>query len=283
MRRAGQGAKSGCRAEKRRVRIKIRTPRFSALQKGETNMPSSIKTTHADSGVLLLSIARPDKRNALNAACYAELCTALAQAGQDDAVRVLVLSGEGGHFSSGNDLADFQNGLGAGPALRFLEALSSFEKPLIAAVEGAAIGIGTTLLLHCDLVYAGHSARLQLPFINLALCPEGASSYLLPKLAGSRKAAELLLFGEPFSADEAQQAGLVNQVTAAGQALEDAMARARQLAEKSPHALRETKRLLKQADAARVAATLRHEGERFDALLARDEAQRCLASFLAGR
>lgn len=179
--------------------------------------------------------------------------------GKDDAVQVVVLCGAGGHFSSGNDLADFQGGaaaVGVGPALRFLERLSRFEKPLVAAVEGHAVGIGSTLLLHCDLVYAGHSARFRLPFIDLALCPEGASSYLLPRVAGYRQAAELLMFGEPFSADQAQQAGLVNQVTAAGMALEHALARARSLAEKPAQALRETKRLLKLADATAVVDTL---------------------------
>jgi enoyl-CoA hydratase/carnithine racemase len=248
-------------------------------------MDSFIKIDRSIAGVLQLLIDRPDKKNALDQQAYQELVAALEVASHAGTVHVVVLSGCGGQFTSGNDLADFQgeDAPGAEPALCFLRALSRFDKPLIAAVEGYAVGIGTTLLLHCDLAYAGRSARFVLPFINLALCPEGAASYLLPLMAGSKTAAELLLLGEPFLAERALKAGLLNAVSEDGAALEQALARASQLAAKSPAAVRATKRLLKRGTAAAVAETLELELAQFQQLLELNDAQHCLQAFFQRR
>src|SRR5579859_2852641 len=170
---------------------------------------------HTSDGACEIAMARPQRKNALTLAMYAAMTEALEAAGRDDAVRAVLIRGEGGSFTSGNDLGDFMQSPPTdenSPVLRFLAKLSAFDKPLVAAVEGHAIGIGTTMLLHCDLVYAAPSARFQLPFVNLALVPEAASSFLLPRLAGHVHAAELLFFGEPFDAATARDLGIVNAV-----------------------------------------------------------------------
>lgn len=201
---------------------------------------------HEENRVLELVLNRPDKKNAINLAMYQILADQIAAA-PEKGVRVILIHGEGDCFTSGNDLADFASGsdLSAGdnPITLFIKTVRSCPIPIVVAVQGIAVGIGTTLLLHSDLVYADNNAKFRLPFVNLGLCPEFASSLLLPRLAGHAKAAEWLMLGEFFSAQEAQEAGLVNAV------VEDALALARERANKlalqPPAALRQTKALLK--------------------------------------
>jgi enoyl-CoA hydratase/carnithine racemase len=246
-------------------------------------MADTLQISQPAPGVRLLTIARPQRRNALDRATYASLTAALAQAARDDAVRALVLTGAGGVFSSGADLADFQDVADLGQpsaGLTFLRALAAFPKPVVAAVEGMAIGIGATMLLHCDLAYIAENATLRLPFTALGLCPEGASSYLLPLLAGSKRAAELLMLGEPFDASAACAAGLANATTPAGEALATALAKAQALAALPPAALATTKSLLRAGSEAAVAATLERESRLFHALRRAPEAQAAFSAFL---
>ncbi|MFG1270872.1 enoyl-CoA hydratase-related protein, partial [Xanthobacter sp. DSM 14520] len=230
----------------------------------------------------LLTMSRPERRNALDRATYTALGDAFAAAGEDEAVRVVVLTGVGNCFTAGNDLADFQDTSNAGEpsaGLTFLNALTAFPKPAVAAVEGFAVGIGTTMLLHFDLAYAGSGARFRLPFANLGLCPEGASSYLLPRIAGLKRASELLLLGEAFGAEVAAEAGIVNAVTKAGGALALALEKAQALAALPPRSLATTKRLLRTATAGPVAQALATEAEHFHALRLEPAAQAAFAAF----
>lgn len=245
----------------------------------------TVRAEDPSPGVRLITLDRPRRRNALDRATYAALTAALRAAEADEAVRATVLTGTDGCFTAGNDLADFQAdpGQGPSPGLVFLHALSAAEKPVLAAVEGFAVGIGTTLLLHCDLAYAGRGATFRLPFVALGLCPEGASSLLLPRVAGMKRAAELLMLGEPFGADEALAAGLVNAVAETGAALSLALARAEALAGLPAESVRLTKRLLRRGLAAEVAETLDHEAEHFAARRRSPEAQAAFAAFLAKR
>lgn len=245
-------------------------------------MADSLIVSHPHPGVRLLTISRPERRNALDRATYRALGDALAAADGDESVRAVVLTGAAGCFTAGNDLADFQDTSNAGEpsaGLTFLTALSGVTKPVVAAVEGFAVGIGTTLLLHCDLAYAGADARFRLPFVNLGLCPEGASSFLLPRIAGTKKAAELLLLGELFGAETAAEAGIVNGVTEAGGALPRALEKAQALAALPPVSLATTKRLLRQGTAEAVTRTLALEAEQFHALRVQPAAQAAFASF----
>ena len=238
-----------------------------------------------DDGVLHLALNRPEKKNALTRAMYGTLADALTEAATDASVRVVVLSGRGGVFTAGNDLGDFMMDPPTGPdspVFRFLSAAVGFPKPLVAAVEGAAIGIGTTILLHCDLAYAGPNALFKMPFVDLGLVPEAASSLLLPRLAGSLRAAELLLLGEAFSAEEAHRIGLVNAVVE-GDVTEHALGRARTLAQKPPSAVRQTKALLRRATADAVGETIAHEGRLFVERLGSPEAQEAFTAFFEKR
>ncbi len=249
-------------------------------------MPDSdhVRADHAD-GVLHLALDRPEKKNALTRAMYAALADALVDAAAKPSVRAVVLSGSGGVFTAGNDLGDFLQAPPTGPdspVFRFLTAAVSFPKPLIAAVAGPAIGIGTTILLHCDLAYAAPDALFKMPFVDLGLVPEAASSLLLPRLAGPARAAELLMFGEAFSAETAREIGLVNAIVAddvTGHALD----RARTLALKPPAALRQTKALLRLVTADAVGDTLAHEGSLFVERLASPEAQEAFTAFFEKR
>ena len=242
----------------------------------------SVRIIDPEPGIRLVTIDRPERRNALDRATYAGLGAALTEAGRDGSVRAMVLTGAGGCFTAGNDLKDFQDVDTAGdsPGLAFLKALRACPKPVVAAVEGHAVGIGTTLLLHCDLAYAGQGARFRMPFTALGLSPEGASSYLLPLAAGSKAAAELLLLGEAFTAEEAVAAGLVNAAVAEGAALETAMAKARALAALPPASIAATKRALRRGDDEAVAWTFSAEAEVFHALRRGPEAQAAFAAFL---
>ena len=170
---------------------------------------------HAEGGVLTITFNRLDRKNSITSAMYGAMADAIEGAEKDAAVRVVVLQGHETIFSAGNDIGDFLNQPPAGqdsPVFRFLRAIATFPKPLVAAVCGPAVGIGTTLLFHCDLVFAGDNAAFSLPFVNLGLCPEAASSLLVPQMFGYHRAAEALLLGEPFMAEAAQEAGLVNRV-----------------------------------------------------------------------
>ena len=206
---------------------------------------------HLEAGVLTLTFNRPGKKNAITAAMYTALANALNDAVTDDAVRVAVIQGSDEVFTAGNDLKDFQDNarpMGTDnptPVESFLEALRTFPKPLIAAVAGPAVGIGTTLLLHCDLVYAGDNAAFSLPFVNLGLCPEAGASLLLPQLVGYPRAAEKLLLGEAFYAEEALDMGLLNRIVPPVEVRGYAQAQAAKLAAKPTAAVRASKALLK--------------------------------------
>jgi enoyl-CoA hydratase/carnithine racemase len=245
----------------------------------------SIRSELAD-GVLRLSLDRADKKNALTQGMYASLAKALSDAGEDPAVRVVVLRGEGDVWCAGNDVADFQSGALSsldGPIGDFLWALSTFGKPLIGAVHGAAVGIGVTMLLHCDLVYAAQGTKLVLPFVNLALVPEAASSLLLPGLMGHQRAAELLLFGEPFTAEHALEVGIVNRVLPASELDEHVAGRARALADKPLSALMTTKKLLRRHEFEAVQTAIKVEGEFFIEGLKSAEAMEAFAAFFERR
>jgi len=241
---------------------------------------------HVADGIMRIQINRPDKKNALTVAMYVELAAALDRAERQPDVRVVVIHGHPHVFSSGNDIGDFLNPAPVGddpPVLRFLRSISSAAKPIVAAVDGPAVGIGTTLLLHCDLVYAGEGARFQLPFVNLGLVPEAGSTFLLPATTGYRRAAELLLLGEPFSAVKAQQYGIVTEVVADGETLEAATRAAKQLAAKPQQAIRLTKRLMKAPVAEAVAKQIHEEAEHFATRLGSPEAAEALQAFLKSR
>jgi enoyl-CoA hydratase/carnithine racemase len=200
-------------------------------------------------GVMRIGFNRPEKKNALNRAMYESLRNGLAKAGHDPEIKVVLLHGTDEVFSAGNDLADFDNRDASepSPAALFVEALHEFKKPIVAAVSGLAVGIGTTLLLHCDLVYAAPDTRFRLPFIDLGVCPEAGSTLLLPMLAGHRKAAELLLLGDFFNTQTAIDISIVNQAVAREELMGFACNQAAALAEKPTDALLTTKRLLKQS------------------------------------
>lgn len=233
-----------------------------------------------EGAVLTLTIDRQDRRNALDTATYAALSEQIALASGDTSVSAVILTGAGEHFTAGNDLRDFQAERGAGDSagLMFLRALTTADVPVIAAVEGYAIGIGVTLLQHCDFVHIGEGATLRMPFVALGLCPEGASSLLMPRLAG-RRAAEWLLQGKAFSARDAHEAGLATSVTPKGQALAAAQATAADLAHQPPAALRLTKAMMKRADRQVIQETLDYEAQQFRARLQTEEAQAAFAKF----
>lgn len=236
--------------------------------------------------VTVLAFDRPKKKNAITAAMYTAFADALNAAAADDAVRVVLFVGSGGNFTAGNDLADFLQNPPAGedsPVFRMLDALRTFPKPLVAAVDGFAIGLGTTMLLHCDLVYASQRARFQMPFVNLGLTPEGGSSYLLPRLVGVARASEWLFFGEPFSADDALRGGLINAVVAADGLEEHARSRCAALAKKPPAALRAAKALLRAPQRQALHDAMAREGDEFVARLSSPEAVDALTRFLAPR
>jgi enoyl-CoA hydratase/carnithine racemase len=235
--------------------------------------------------LLTIRMDRPEKKNALTRGMYVSMTEALAQAEADAGVRVVLITGAGDCFTAGNDLADFAAAKPgeSSPAIAYLQALAATRKPVMAAVNGVAVGIGTTMLLHCDLVYASSSARFQLPFVNLGLCPEAGSSVLLPGLMGPSRAAELLFFGDPFTAETARQLGIVNEVCAPDELAARAQVKALQLAARPPAALRATKALLRHATAGAVADAMARETKQFAALLQGPEAKEAMSAFLERR
>lgn len=236
--------------------------------------------------VRAIGFDRAERRNAITAEMYAMLANALEDASRTEGVKVVVIHGHEGVFTAGNDLEDFLNDPPTGdaaPVFRFLKTLATFRLPVIAAVSGPAVGVGTTLLLHCDLVYAADTARFSLPFANLGLCPEAASSYLLPMLAGYPRAAEKLLFGEPFGPEEALSMGLINEIQPADKVLPHALARAAALAERPLVSLMQTKALMKAPFKAGIDRALRDEGVAFGRMLAEPAAREAFTAFLAKR
>lgn len=240
-------------------------------------------TTDVRGGIQTITLARAGKKNALTQAMYTAIADALDQASADTAVRVVLLQGSGGAFTAGNDLADFMAGdLGAeggeAPVFRVLRTVVDFAKPLVAAVEGPAIGIGTTILLHCDLVVAHRGTRFAMPFVNLGLCPEAASSVLLPKIMGHARACELLLLGDPFDAATAHAYGLINHVTD-GDVQAEARSLATRLAAKPPASVRLTKELMRKGERELLHRVMKEEAGLFSARLSSPEAKEAFAAF----
>jgi enoyl-CoA hydratase/carnithine racemase len=241
-----------------------------------------------EGAVLSIRLNRPERRNAITVAMYATLAEAVRSAAGDPEIRLITIRGEGADFTAGNDLMDFlqearPDAINELPVGRFLHALSDNEVPLIAAVQGNAIGIGTTLLLHCDLVVADSEARFKMPFVELGLVPEAASSLILPRLSGRRAAAQMLLLGETFGAEEARQWGIVSHVATAG-GLDEAFGRVVQaLLSRPPEALRMTQRLLRAADREEVRERIGVEGAHFGERLQSDEIKQAIAAFFAAR
>lgn len=236
--------------------------------------------------VLRIQLNRPAKKNALTTGMYQAFAEALRSANADADVRAILVHGTSDAFTAGNDLHDFLANPPQGPespVLVFLDAVTHVDKPLVAAVNGVAVGIGTTMLLHCDLVYAGQDAKFALPFVNLGLCPEAASSFLLPALAGYQRAAELLLLGEPFDAVKAHAIGLVTEVVPSDLTFEAAEQAARKLAAKPPASVRLTKRLLKAQTKAMLEAALAEEIRHFRERLVSAEAKEAFGAFLEKR
>jgi enoyl-CoA hydratase/carnithine racemase len=249
----------------------------------------SIKTATFN-GVATIEIARPEKKNALTVAMYQAMAEALNAAREDATVRAVLITGQPGIFTSGNDVEDFLTrppGQGSdsmdSPVFRFMRALLDCDKPVVAAVTGAAIGIGTTMLLHCDFVYVSDEARLAMPFVALGLVPEYASSLVVPQLMGHRRAAEKLLLGDPFTPEQAVECGVASAVLPAG----EVVAHARRVAERfnalPPGAVREAKQLMRAPQRELTLQTIRTEGEVFGRRLRSPEAMEAFQAFLQKR
>ena len=242
--------------------------------------------THQDAGVLTLTFNRVERKNSINVAMYDALATALEKAAGDAATRVVVIQGHETIFSAGNDIEDFLKNKPAGmdsPVFRFLRGIATFPKPLVAAVCGPAVGVGTTLLFHCDLVYAGDNAAFSMPFVNLGLVPEAASSLLVPQMFGYHRAAEALLLGEPFMAEAALEVGLVNRVVPPSEANAVAQAQARKLAAKPLSSLIATKQLMKGGQQKAVLERMGEEGAQFGRMLGEPAAREAMTAFMEKR
>ena len=236
--------------------------------------------------VLGIVLDRPEKKNAISEAMYLDMAAALRHAADEPGIRAVLLAGDGGHFSSGNDIADFlhpPDDIPNSPVGRFMSALVNCPKPIVAAVNGLAIGIGTTLLMHCDLVYAASDARFRMPFVHIGGCPEFGASLMLPALMGHQRAAELLLIADIFDAATAREYGMVNAVLSPDTVRAHAYAQALKLARQAPNALRVSKALLKRWTREAVAEAIRVEGEQFVALLRQPEAAEAIDAFLHKR
>ena len=247
-----------------------------------------ILTTTAN-GILTLEFNRPERKNAITGAMYTLLADALRAADGDNAVRAILITGKPEIFTAGNDLDDFLNNVGEGkmtedrPVFQFMTALSSSTKPIVVAVAGAAVGIGTTMLMHCDLVYAADTAKFSMPFSQLGLCPEFASSLLVAQSAGHTRAAEKLMLGEAFSAQEAFEMGIVARVLPAAELLAFAQGQAAKLVKLPPASIRTTKALMKRARGPLVQETIAAENERFSAMLVGAEAKEAFTAFFEKR
>ena len=241
---------------------------------------------HTEAGVCTLTFNRVSKKNSITAAMYAALADALQAGAQDDSVRAVVFQGDVSVFSAGNDIGDFlqqPTSTQDSPVYRFLHAIVRFPKPLIAAVCGPAVGIGTTMLLHCDLVYAGDNAMFSMPFINLGVCPENASSLLAPQIFGYQRAAELLLLGEAFNAETGLEIGLVNKVLPPLEVNAYVQSVARKLAAKPLSSLLATKVLLKKNQTALLETVIRDEALLFAKMLNEPAAREAMSAFMEKR
>ncbi len=232
-------------------------------------------------GVLTLLINRPERRNALDIATYLLLAEHIHLAQDDNEIRAIVLSGTNNYFTAGNDLKDFQTPREPGDSagLKFLRALVDCDLPIVAAVEGSAIGIGVTMLQHCDFVYAAETAEFKIPFVPLGLCPEGGSSLLMAQIVGPRRASEWLLRGRPFTGKEACASGFITATTAQGEALTEATAVATELAGLPPQALQLSKRMLKNIQRPAIHAAFDYERVLFTQRLQSEEAQTAFTRF----
>jgi enoyl-CoA hydratase/carnithine racemase len=242
--------------------------------------------TEQSNGILRVELNRPAKKNAMTAAMYIAMADLLNNAAKDDSVRVVLWHGAGDSFCAGNDIEDFlKNPMGPGdsPQSRLIDALTNFDKPIVAAVQGAAIGGGTTMLTHCDFVYAGESAKFQMPFINLALVPEFGSSYSIPARIGYLRAAELIQLGQRFDAKRAVELGLATQVVPDKELLATATATVQKLAEKPAEALQACKRLMRQATREHLQRAAKSENEVFSAQLRSPDAKEALTAVLEKR
>lgn len=244
--------------------------------------------THTEAGVMTLTLNRLDKKNSITRSMYAELAGALASAKDDPAVRVLVIQGHATVFSAGNDIADFLNRpegdtRETAPVFKFLHGIAAFPKPIVAAVCGPAVGIGTTMLFHCDLVYAGDNAAFAMPFVNLGIVPEAASSLIVPQMFGYHRAAEALLLGEPFMAEAALEVGLVNKVLPPTECNDYAHTVAKKLAAKPLSSIVETKRLMKMGQMDAIHARMDLEGDIFGRMLGEPAAKEAFGAFLEKR
>jgi enoyl-CoA hydratase/carnithine racemase len=247
------------------------------------NGTTPLVQVHDDGAVRVIRMNRADKKNALTGEMYAAMADALASANKSPTIRCVLIAGSASAFCAGNDLQDFQRaaedeeGLSE-PILRFLHALAGFRKPLVAAVQGAAIGIGTTMLLHCDYVVAADNARFATPFVNLGLIPEAASSLLAPRLMGQRHAFALLVMGEPLDANAAQACGLINSIVAASDVDAEAMKAAQKIAALPPEAVAATRQLMR-GSPEDVMARIDEEADYFRVRLQSEEAQAAFKAF----
>lgn len=240
-----------------------------------------------DQGLLTIRMQRADKMNALTRAMYGAMADALDAAGEDRSVRAVLITGSETCFTSGNDVADFIQAPPSGldsEVFRFMKALFDFAKPVVAAVSGPAVGIGTTLLLHCDLVYVARDAKLKMPFVNLGLCPEFGSSLILPRMLGHARAAQLLLLGEAFTGEQAATWGIANEALDSGAAT---LARAREMAQRfeqlAPSAVAVSKRLMREPGREELRQVVMEEGELFGQRLRTPEAIEALSAFMQRR
>jgi len=233
-------------------------------------------------GVLTIRFNRPEKKNALTAVMYQSTADALTNAATDPSVRVVLLTGTKDCFSSGNDLQDFLQNPPLDPNAPVAQ-FATFPKPLVASVNGFAIGVGTTMLMQCDLVYAGTGARFQLPFVNIGICPELASSYLMPRIMGNARAAELVMLGEAFNAEKALAYGIVNEVLADEECEARARNRAEKLAAQPPEAMRTAKMLLRRWNQDTVLEAIAHEASFFMPMLGKGEAREAMTAFMEKR
>jgi len=246
---------------------------------------SDINTVRS-SGILSVELSRPAKKNAITAAMYTTLAGIFRDAAADSGVRVVLWYGAGGSFSAGNDVEDFLKnppGPGESPQAHLMDAFIGFEKPIVAAVQGAAIGGGTTMLTHCDFVYAGESAKFQMPFVNLGLVPEFGSSFSVPARTGHLRAAELVLLGDPFDGRRAAELGLVTRVVPDQDLMATATATARKLAAKPNAALRACKRLIKRASIGQLKEAVKVENQEFAERLRSADAKEAFSAFLEKR
>jgi len=245
----------------------------------------SIKTATLN-GVATVEIARPEKKNAITQAMYQQMADAINAAAADAGVRAVLITGQPGIFTSGNDIEDFMQrppGTLESPAFVFMKALMGCEKPVIAAVTGAAIGIGTTMLLHCDFVYVSDEARLAMPFVSLGLVPEFASSLIVPQLMGNARAAEKILLGDPFTGADAVEVGIANAVLPANEVVNHARRVAERFNALPPGAVRETKKLMRRARSPAALETIGVEGKVFAERLQSPEAKEAFSAFFQKR